>query len=236
MTRVAIVQSNYIPWKGYVDLIRSVDLFLLYDEVQYTRRDWRNRNRIKTASGVRWLTIPLQTAGNYHARIDEMTVSDPGWADSHWSALEQAYRHAPAFDELGPVVRGWYESVAGMARLSDINRALLEHVIATLRISTPLRLSTAVEVERPEDPTLRLRALCEAVGATEYVSGPAARSYLDEQAFANAGIAVRWADYGGYPEYDQVHAPFEHGVTILDLLLHAGAQGANALMKPTVLA
>ncbi|HWV86415.1 MAG TPA: WbqC family protein [Capillimicrobium sp.] len=233
--RVAISQSNYIPWKGYFDLIRSVDLFLLYDEVQYTRRDWRNRNRIKTPAGVRWLSIPLQAKGNYYARIDAMLIADRDWARGHWDRLRTAYREAPAFAEVEAEIRSWYREVAAAARLSDVNRALIEAVNAWLGIGTPVRFSTELDAERPEDPTARLVALCRAAEATEYVSGPAARAYLDEAAFADAGIRVRWADYGGYPEYPQLHPPFAHDVTVLDLLFHAG-RDANRLMKGTVLA
>ncbi len=231
--RVAIVQSNYIPWKGYFDLIRSVDLFLLYDEVQYTRRDWRNRNRIKSSGGTRWLSIPLRVKGRYEARIDEMEVSDRSWADRHWETLRHAYRGAPAFAEYEDRVRGWYETVASLDRLSDINRRLLEALCSELGIVTRLMASTDVEVERPGDATRRLATLCQAVGATEYVSGPAARDYLDQAVFEGAGITVRWADYAGYPVYDQVHPPFEHAVTALDPLFHAGAT-VGALLKPTV--
>jgi hypothetical protein len=233
--RVAISQSNYIPWKGYFDLIRSVDLFLIYDEVQYTRRDWRNRNRIKTAAGPRWLSVPLHVKGRYHARIDEMEISDPAWARAHWDTLRNAYRHAPEFARLEPQVRDWYRTVDGMTRLTDVNLALLRAVLDELGIGTPIRRSTDVAADRPEDPTLRLVSLCAAAGATEYVSGPAARAYLDERAFEREGIRVRWADYSGYPAYPQVHPPFVHDVTILDLLFHAHTD-PNRFMKPTVLA
>src|SRR5437762_7629049 len=95
---VAIVQSCYIPWKGYFDLIASVDEFILYDDRQYTRRDWRNRNRIKTAAGTRWLTIPVQVSGRYTQRIDETRIADPRWAASHWSAIRQSYARASHFE------------------------------------------------------------------------------------------------------------------------------------------
>src|SRR5918911_5290232 len=95
--RVAIVQSNYVPWRGYFDLIASVDEFVLLDDVQYTRRDWRNRNRIKTPQGTRWLSIPLNVKGNYTASVCEMEVADAAWAEAHWDVVRQAYRRAPGF-------------------------------------------------------------------------------------------------------------------------------------------
>src|SRR5687767_4463301 len=105
---VAIVQSSYIPWKGYFDLINSVDEFILFDDRQYTRRDWRSRNRIKTARGVSWLSIPISSKGKYTQRIDETEVADPMWAQRHWAMIEQAYRRAPHFDAYCDRIRSLY--------------------------------------------------------------------------------------------------------------------------------
>lgn len=230
--RVAIVQSNYIPWKGYFDLIANVDAFVLYDEVQYTRRDWRNRNRIKTAAGLRWLSIPVQVKGRYHQRIDETLVADAGWAQSHLSALEQAYSSAPHSALLRGPIREAYADAARHERLSDVNRTVLEALCALLGITTPLLWSTDVDHGASESDDQRngtLIAICTALGAREYVSGPAARGYLDEQAFAAAGVEVRWADYDGYPEYPQPYPPFAHGVSVLDLLVCTGNDAVNYL-------
>src|SRR3981081_3816911 len=111
--RVAIVQSNYIPWRGYFDLIASVDEFILLDDVQYTRRDWRNRNRIKTPSGTRWLTIPVEVRGRYTQRICDTRVADKEWAKRHWERIRQNYKHAPGMDALGGFVEDLYASVEG---------------------------------------------------------------------------------------------------------------------------
>jgi hypothetical protein len=228
--RVAIVQSSYVPWKGYFDIIAGVDAFVLCDEVQYTRRDWRNRNRIKTATGLRWLSVPVVVKGRYHQRIDETFVAERGWARSHLSALEQAYAGAPHAASLREWLRDAYAQAGAHERLSDVNRSLLEAVCGQLGIATPLLWSTDLERDDPAhvDPRSgRLIGICLALGATEYVSGPSAREYLDEQAFADAGIAVRWADYSGYPEYPQPHPPFEHRVSALDLLLCTGDEAAR---------
>src|SRR4051812_8378856 len=109
--RVAIVQSNYVPWKGYFDLINAVDEFILYDDMQYTRRDWRNRNKIKTPQGPIWITIPLQVKGRYHQRIDEMLVSDPAWAANHWKTLAHNYAAAPCFGEVAEWLQPLYARV-----------------------------------------------------------------------------------------------------------------------------
>jgi len=225
--RVAIVQSCYIPWKGYFDLINRVDEFLLFDDRQFTRRDWRNRNRIKLPHGVQWLTIPVATKGRYTQRIDETVVSDRGWAATHWRTLAHAYRGAPCFGEVGPQVEDAYAGVASESRLSAINRRLVELVCDLLGIGT--RLAWSTDYEGTGVRTERLVSLARAAGGSTYVSGPTARAYLDEGAFADAGITVEYVDYEGYPEYPQLHGPFDHHVTVLDLLFNTGRDAPRYL-------
>jgi len=224
--RVAVVQSNYVPWKGYFDLIGSVDEFILLDDVQYTRRDWRNRNRIKTARGLKWLTIPVKVKDRYQQRIDETVIDGPGWARSHWSALTQAYREAACFDEVAPRIQPLYLE-SGSTRLSEINRRFIESLCAELAIETKLSWSADYEVGGAKDD--RLLELCRKAGADEYVSGPAARAYLDESKFAEAGVTVSWFDYTGYPEYPQLHGEFEHQVSVLDLIFNTGSRAPDYL-------
>jgi hypothetical protein len=224
--RIAVVQSNYIPWKGYFDLMNHVDEFVLLDEVQYTRRDWRNRNRIKAADGPRWLSIPVQTRGRYEQRIDETLIADPGWARSHWSAIAQAYRHSPHFEAVAAVLEPLYVNV-GSDRLSEVNLAFLRCVRDSLGIDTPITWST--EHRTSSERNRRLLDICIATGASEYVSGPSARGYLDEQLFADAGIAVSWFDYSGYASYGQLHGPFEHAVSAIDLLFCEGDRSPEFL-------
>jgi hypothetical protein len=225
--RTAIVQSNYIPWKGYFDLIDHVDEFVLLDEVQYTRRDWRNRNRIKTAAGTRWLSIPVLTRGRYEQRIDATRIADPGWRRSHWSAIEQAYRSAPHFASVAAALEPLYAALDGVELLSEVNFALLRRVCDMLGIDTQVTWST--DYDTADDRSRRLLDICLATGATEYVSGPLARDYLDIAAFEAAGIAVAWFDYSGYPPYPQLHGPFEHGVSAIDLLFNTGPDSRRFL-------
>jgi hypothetical protein len=219
--RVAIVQSNYVPWRGYFDLMASVDEFVLYDDVQYTRRDWRNRNRIKTAAGTKWLTIPVQVKGQYTQAICETVVADDAWAAQHWTTLRQAYARADGFRDSAEFIEGLYATVPG-PRLSAINHHFLAAIADRLEIETPLTWS--MDYAAAGAKTDRLLDICIKAGASEYVSGPAAKAYLDEQRFAAAGIAVSWFEYGPYPDYFQVHPPFDPRVSVLDLLLCAGAQ------------
>jgi WbqC-like protein family len=217
--RVAIVQSCYIPWKGYFDLINLVDEFILYDDRQYTRRDWRNRNRIKTPQGTQWLTIPVEVKGRYEQRIDETRISDPDWAELHWKTLMHNYAAAPFFDDYRDRLEGLYRR-ADDPLLSAVNRLFLDELSAILGIETRLAWSTDYAAEGAK--TERLVSLCRAAGATHYLSGPSAREYMDEGLFSEAGIELEYMDYAGYPEYPQLHPPFDHAVTILDLILNTG--------------
>lgn len=226
---VAIVQSSYVPWKGYFDLMRRVDEFVLYDDVQYTRRDWRNRNRFKSPQGVQWLTIPVQVKGRYTQRIDETLVSEPAWAERHWQTLRSWYRKAPFFKRYEPVLEGLYMGWRDLS-LSAINRRFLEGLRLELDIATPL--SSSGDYASSGVKTERLLGICRAAGASTYVSGPAARAYLEEERFRAEGIAVEWMSYEGYPEYPQLHGPFEHGVSVLDLLLNVGEEAPRYMLAP----
>jgi WbqC-like protein family len=228
---VAIVQSNYIPWKGYFDLIGLADEFILLDDVQYTTRDWRNRNRVKTKHGLKWLTIPVADAGR--RRIDEVYIADPGWASLHWETLLHSYSRAPHFRRYAARVEEWYANALQRRRLSAINRHFIEEICKLLEIDTPITSSTDYGVSGSS--TSRLVALCRAAGATRYLSGPKARAYLDEAVFDAEGVEVVWMSYEGYPEYPQLHAPFEHGVTVLDMIFNVGPD-ARAYMKTPIAA
>jgi hypothetical protein len=219
MKRLLVTQSNYIPWKGYFDAIASVDEFVILDTVQYTRRDWRNRNQIKTAQGPQWLTVPVEVSGRYHQRINEVVVADPDWSRQHWDRIVHAYGKAPFFNE----VRSRFETLYhdGLPeRLTEINQCLIGAVCAALDISTPVL--RAEDIPASDDKTRRLLDICLARGATDYYSGPSARGYLDETLFRHHGVNVHYFNFSGYAEYRQLHPPFTHHVTVLDLLSNEG--------------
>ena len=219
------MQSCYIPWKGYFDMMNSVDEFILYDDRQYTKNDWRNRNRIKTPQGLLWLTIPIARHG-IGRRIDEVVTADAAWAAKHWKTLTQFYGRAAHFDAFAGVFEPLYRT--DERRLSVLNRSFLTAVCDVLGIRTPLVDSTAYEVDG--ERTQRLVRLCQAAGANAYLSGPRARAYLDERLFADAGVQLTYMDYEGYPEYPQLFPPFAHEVTILDLIFNVG-NAAPRFMK-----
>jgi hypothetical protein len=221
---VAIVQSSYIPWKGYFDLIRAADEFILLDDVQFTKRDWRSRNRIKTKDGLSWLTVPVHSKGRFEQRIMDTTISDPSWSERHWQTIQGAYARTPFFEAYAPHVRALYEQPPS-DRLSDVNRSLIEGVCRMLEITTPIKWSS--EYHPREGRNERLIDLCVKSGATDYLSGPSAQGYMDEAAFASAGVTVHYVDYSGYPEYPQPYPPFEHAVSALDLLFCTGPRAGD---------
>ncbi|WP_042265942.1 WbqC family protein [Paraburkholderia heleia] len=232
MKKVAIVQSNYIPWKGYFDMIAAVDEFILYDDMQYTRRDWRNRNQIKTPQGVQWLTVPVRVKGRYDQKINETEIdSDTPWAANHWKALMQNYRRAPHFGEISRWLSPFYEENS-FARLSDLNRGLIGAICRYLGIGT--HISSSSDYVLADGKTQRLADLCMQVNGETYISGPAARDYIDESFFLDAGIELRWFEYSGYPEYPQLWGSFTHGVTILDLLFNCGKSSAQYMKYVSV--
>jgi WbqC-like protein family len=221
MKKVAILQSNYIPWKGYFDMIAAVDEFILYDDMQYTRRDWRNRNQIKTPQGVQWLTVPVKVKGKYHQTIRETEIDGTEWAEMHWKALFQNYRRAPHFEEIAAIFEPLYLQ-RQYTHLSVLNRTLIEAVCAYLGITTII--SNSWDYNLIEGKTERLADLCVQAGGAEYISGPSAQGYIDESVFAERNIKLGWFNYDGYPEYPQLWGEFVHGVTILDLLFNCGRE------------
>ncbi|MGH9141811.1 MAG: WbqC family protein [Thermoanaerobaculia bacterium] len=231
--RVAILQSCYIPWKGFFDLLRRVDEFILYDDAQYTKRDWRNRNRIKTPNGPLWLTVPVEVKGNYFDAIKDMRVSDPRWNARHWRSIQANYSRAPYFSRYKIELEALFLGCTS-ALLSEINFRFISHFRDTLSITTPLKWSMdyAVSGSRTE----RLVGMCRQAGATEYLTGPAARAYIDEDLFEAAGITLTYMNYQGYPAYEQLYPPFDHHVSIIDLLVHVGPDALAYLLPLPVTA
>ncbi|MDC0428965.1 WbqC family protein [Phycisphaerales bacterium] len=226
--KAAILQSSYIPWKGFFDIIRSVDRFIWFDDVQFTIRDWRSRNRIKTSDGLRWLSIPCD--GRQSKMIDEVLVTDASWRRRHWEAIERAYGEAPHFEWCRPVLEHLYLGETEN-RLHILNRKFVE-TIATELLGIQTEFDESARYPSSNRGQARLLDILAEIGATSYLSGPAARSYIDDAAFANQGVGLEWMRYDGYPEYPQLHGPFEHAVSIIDVLVHVGPD-APGFIHPT---
>jgi hypothetical protein len=225
--KVVVLQSNYIPWKGYFDLIHDADVFIFYDDVQYTKNDWRNRNKVKTRDGARWITVPVGIDAN--RLICEVDIKDSSWQQKHWNTLVHEYSKRPYFAFYRPFFEELYLATQ-WTNLSVMNQTMTRRIASEL-----LHLTTRFDDSRSYQPQGenqdRLLDLLVKSGATDYISGPAAKSYITPERFAEAGIRLAWKDYSGYPEYAQAHPPFEHGVSILDLLFNTGPQ-AGAFIWP----
>ena len=220
MKKVAILQSNYIPWKGYFDLIGSVDEVIIYDDMQFTRRDWRNRNIIKTPSGLKWLTVPVKSKGKYYQKIMETEICGSEWIDLHWRSLELNYSRAPFFSQVATWLEPIYKNSANINFISQLNRILIESICNYLDIKTIV--SSSWDYAPMGGRTERLIDLCVQAGGIEYVSGPAAKCYIDENIFVESNVKLTWFDYSDYPVYPQLWGEFVHGVSVLDLLFNCG--------------
>jgi hypothetical protein len=216
--RVVILQSAYLPWRGYFDLIDDADLFVVYDDVQYTRRDWRNRNRIANADGVHWITVPVHFSRAMPTPIDRTPIDhEQPWARHHVSAITHAYARAPFFAEItGPL----FEIICRRhASISELNVALIRRICAMLEIDTPIVMSR--ELDATGSRTDRLVSIMGKVGGTAYLSGPAARAYLELEQFERRGLTVEYKVYE-YPPYPQLHGASREAMSIVDLLVMCG--------------
>jgi hypothetical protein len=229
MKKVAILQSNYIPWKGYFDLMNQVDEFIIYDIVQFTKNDWRNRNRIKTPRGVEWLTIPV--LHHFGQTILETEISDRRWNAKHWRTICQNYAKAKYFANYKDLFESLYLGTSERS-LSLVNCRFMTETCRLLGIKT--KITWAQDYKIIKGQTERLVHLCQQAGATEYLSGHAARSYIDESLFVTEGIKLSYIDYSGYPVYDQLFPPFEHAVSIIDLIFNEGPHSASFMKSFTL--
>lgn len=214
---MAIVQPNYIPWKGYFDLIAACDVFVLYDDVQFTKNDWRNRNIIKTPRGLQWLTVPVGSRIN--RLIKDVEVLDSRWQRKHWQSLLTNYGRTRFSNAIFSLLEPLYAD-SRLHNLVSINKAFIDVICGYLDIKTQIILSSSLP-PRPSGSDGVL-SLCKDLNASVYISGPSAKSYLRTVDFEHLGIEIEWFDYSGYPEYPQLWGEFEHRVTVLDLLLNCG--------------
>lgn len=225
MKKVAILQSNYIPWKGYFDIINMVDEFIVFDEVQYTKNDWRNRNIIKTKQGLQWMTIPVRQE-HLGQKIKDTKIIKKNWNYKHWITIQTNYAKAKYFNYYKPYFEELYLTCETQY-LSEINYIFVSAIIKLLGINTKITLST--DYDLIDGKTERLVDICKQSGASEYLSGPSARSYINEKSFSKTGIKLTFMDYSVYPEYQQLFPPFVHEVSIIDLLFNEGPNAKKHL-------
>lgn len=219
MKKILITQSNYIPWIGYFDAISQVDEMVVLDCVQYTRRDWRNRNKILTPKGEQWLTLPVSVKGKYSQSIAETMISDPDWNKKHWLRIKQNYAKAPYFSRYSGEIEKFYQA-ATSKYLSEINILFLKRLCDLLGISTVIKDFRDFQIV--DGSSERLLSICKQAGATSYYSGPAAKEYLNLQLFKENGVEVYFFKFDGYPLYKQIYEPNMIHVSILDMLFNIG--------------
>ena len=227
----AIMQPTYLPWLGYMALMDRVDVFVYLDSVQFDKRSWQQRNRIKTANGMQWLTVPVKSKGKREQRINEVELdAASGFARKHVTAMTLAYKKAPRATDLAEALFPVYER--GQSRLLDLNVDTLESLRGLLGIDTPLKLSS--EMAATGTKADLLAGLCSELGVERYVSPPGSRDYLEaSDAFSRAGIEVAYHEYD-HPEYPQLHGVFEPYLSVVDLLANVESGEALDLIRAGV--
>lgn len=226
--RVGIIQSSYIPWRGYFDFINSVDVFVIYDDVQYSKGSWRNRNQLKTANGLIWLTVPVKYQLGIAIDQTEIATLTKSWRESHQTLLKQHLGTAPFFQDAIDI---WQAGVAGTpTTISQLNIQLIQMICDYLGIKTPLVRSRDYALTGAK--TERLIQLLQHLNATTYLSGPAAQDYLDETLFQAHGIGLEYKTYNYLP-YPQLWGDFVGTVTILDLIANTGPDAKHWLSSQT---
>lgn len=218
MKTIAIIQSSYIPWKGYFDIINDADIFVFLDDVQYTNRDWRNKNYIKSSQGKLALIVPVK--GGTHQKISEVTIDiKQNWQKQHFKSIIQNYKKSAFFEQYYDLLKNFYID-RHWDKLSDMNIYMIKTICDILGVETEFYNSKGYNfLGRKSDKIVNI---CKYFNADHYISGPSAKNYIEAEKFNSAGIQLIYKDYSGYPEYPQLHPPFEHQVSILDLLFNCG--------------
>jgi len=225
-----ILQPSYIPWRGYFHQIKKADLFIFYDDVQYDKHGWRNRNRIKTKQGCQWITIPVYSKGVVEKGIPINQVKinwNDNWNEKHWRTIQQAYSKAPYFDQLVTLLEPFYRQRPDF--LADFTIELTVVLARQLGIQHT-RFIRSSSIQAAGARTDRLIAILKSVGATHYISGPSARNYLEEEKFISAGISLEYMEYH-YPEYPQLYPPYDENVSIIDLLCMTGPEAPKFMLN-----
>jgi len=227
--KVGMTQSNYIPWKGYFDYINSVDEFYFYDDVQYTKQDWRNRNMIKSPKGLEWISVPVGKKTR-NRLICDVEISQNDWQRSHWGKISQYYKDTPYFKYYKPFFEEIYLGTQ-WNNLSDMNQTIIKRIAKEILGITTRFAGDSRQFNLSGSKEERYIPMLKAIGCTTFLSGPSAKSYLTHEAMEKEGIKLEWMNYEGYPEYHQLYPPFEHSVSILDLIFNEGSNMKNFMLS-----
>lgn len=224
-----ILQPSYLPWLGVFDQIDKADSFIFYDTVQYTRRDWRNRNKIKTCQGETcYLTVPVETKGHYHSPICNILIKSSAWREKHLSTLSYHYKKAPFFQEVFSLLQPLLSYP--WKRLADLTIHLTQEIAGYLELRPTQFLKSSQLSASSPDSSRRLLELCQEVGATHYLTGLSARNYLQEELFEQEGITVEFQKYR-HPKYSQLWGDFIPYLSIVDLMMNEGSKSREILCQ-----
>ncbi len=226
--KVFINQSIFIPWKGFFDNIAAADLYIVYDHVAFNQPSFRNRNKIQTAQGPSFVSIPVQKMPLGTA-INKILIADDKWGTKCWNKIESNYRKAKFYKEYANEFKPIFKETTEL-RLSEINLIFIQRICELLNINTPIALDTDFQLAGERNQ--KLISLCHQCNATHYLSGPGAKEYLDIKTFKKNGIEVEFSDYDKYQPYSQMFHPFSHYVSILDMLFNLGPQTSKYMLHP----
>ena len=219
-------QPQYLPWLGYFHKMYHSDIFVFLDNVQYKKREYQNRNCIRTASGTMWLTVPVLKEAEPYPNISAVRIDNSReWRKKHWMTIRTNYGHAPFFKQYS----GFFEELYGMEwkMLADLNMHIIEHIARLLGINKPIFLESQLNIAT--DKTSRLVDICRSMKADSYLSGIGGRDYLDEKQFELNGIKLIYQDFK-HPQYKQCHEPFISCASIIDLLFNCGDESLKILI------
>lgn len=220
---IAILQPGYLPWLGFFEQLHRSDVFVIYDDVQYDKNSWRNRNRIKTPNSVGWLTVPVH--GKTTIKVLEVAIdNNQNWRQKHIKALKNNYSKAPHFKEYWPV----FEKILSQEwdNLADLNITLVKEIMRILRLDRQIEFSSQLNIGG--DRISRLINICKYFKADIFYEGAAGRDYIDEKVFNQAGIKVEFQDYK-HPEYRQLHGDFVSHLSVVDLIFNEGPKSFQIL-------
>lgn len=224
--RVCIAQPEHLPWLGYFDKMARSDVFVFLDTVQFKRRYFENRNRVRTSSGSTWVTVPVRAKGRYQQAIRDVEIdTDRAWQRPYWRTIEMNYRRAPYFPRYSAALE---EIILGRSwtQLVDLNLALIRMGADAFGIGATCLNASALDVTGKA--TGLLVSICRRLGARTYLSGISGRDYLDEDVFRAAGIAVEYQEFH-HPVYQQLHVPFEPCMGFVDVLFNHGGEARSIL-------
>lgn len=217
--KVTVLQSNYIPWKGFFDLISSSETLVIYDDVQFTKNDWRNRNKIKTYGGPTWLTVPV--GQDINRNINAVEIPENSWQRKHWRTIMLNYQKQSGFSEYKDFFEDFYLNKKWQ-NLSEMNEYLIRNILNFLSITVNIIRSESYQLNGQKED--RLLDLLTKLEASDYYTGPTALNYINPEKFMAKSINLHIKQYGPYPEYQQPYGSFEHNVSVVDLLLCCGSK------------